>query len=600
MPTSVESTIALDLLDYGVIAAYFAVLIGMGWYFRKAAQQDLESYFLAGRKLPGWLNGCSYAVTCMNADVAPAYCGMTVITGTFICWWYLSRFGLALMIGALLFAVFWRRLALVTSPQFYELRFSGAPALTIRSWVALRSAFIAVVAWTGAGLLGMHKVTSPLLGWDKTETFLYVIPVILFYVLLSGYIGVVWSDFFQSLIIIASSLLLMGSVWRDFGGPVALHDQLLSQIGPSAVSWLPPADHEMLGLMGIIAWTVGTAIGYGGDAAPMSGAMEGQRILSCKNGREASKMYVWTQIVLFFMLATLTLPALGAMAKWPGLYHGDINKELAFGMLLREYLPHGLLGLAIAGILAAIMSTVSSNMNFGAQVFVNDVYARSLVKNASTKHYMFVGRVIATIIVALAIVVASGAEDVINISVFMLGLSSAELTANWGQWWWWRFNGYARLAASFGGPLIFLINKFFVFPTYFPTVTGEITYQVVLCSMAATFVLWVIVALSTKPEPEALLIEFYRRARPMGWWGPIAAKAGVATEPGAMPIISGLIFAAFGAAAVGASVIAFSAAYVAQWEIVATGGIVAFVMGVLFKVSYSHYMRRLDSRLDSE
>jgi Na+/proline symporter len=600
MPTSVESTIALDLLDYGVIVAYFSVLLGMGWYFRKAAQQDLESYFLAGRKLPGWLNGCSYAVTCMNADVAPAYCGMTVITGTFICWWYLSRFGLALMIGALLFAVFWRRLALVTSPQFYELRFSGTPAITIRSWVALRSAFIAVVAWTGAGLLGMHKVTSPLLGWDKTETFLYVIPVILFYVLLSGYIGVVWSDFFQSLIIIAASLLLMGSVWQDFGGPVGLHDQLLSQIGPSAVSWLPPADHEMLGLMGIIAWTVGTAIGYGGDVAPMSGAMEGQRILSCKNGREASKMYVWTQIVLFFMLATLTLPALGAIAKWPGLYHGDINKELAFGMLLREYLPHGLLGLAIAGILAAIMSTVSSNMNFGAQVFVNDVYARSLVKNASTKHYMFVGRVIATIIVALAIVVASGAEDVINISVFMLGLSSAELTANWGQWWWWRFNGYARIAASFGGPLIFLTNKFFIFPTYFPTVSGEITYQVVLCSMAATFVLWVIAALSTKPEPEDLLIEFYRRARPMGWWGPIAAKAGVTTESGAMPIINGLVFAAFGATAMGASVIAFSAAYVAQWEIVLTGGIVALVMGLLFKVSYRRYMHRLDSRLDSD
>lgn len=599
MTIPTESTIALDSLDYGVIAAYFAVLIGMGWYFRKAAQQDLESYFLAGRKMPGWLNGFSYAATCMNADVAPAYCGMAVITGTFICWWYLSRFGLALMIGALLFAIFWRRLALVTSPQFYELRFSGAPALTIRSWVALRSAFIAVVAWTGAGLLGMHKVTSPLLGWDKTETFLYVIPVILFYVLLSGYIGVVWSDFFQSLVIIAASLLLMCRVWQDFGGPVALHDSLLSQIGPRVVSWLPPADHEMLGLMGIIAWTVGTAVGYGGDAAPMAGAMEGQRILSCKNGREASKMYVWTQIVLFFMLATITLPALGAIAKWPGLYHGEINKELAFGMLLREYLPHGLLGLAIAGILAAIMSTVSSNMNFGAQVFVNDVYARSLVKNASTKHYLFVGRLIAAVIVALAIGVASGAEDVINISVFMLGLSSAELTANWAQWWWWRFNGCARLAASFGGPLIFLINKFLIFPTYFPTVTGEITYQVVLCSMAETLVLWVIVALITKPEPEDVLIEFYRRARPMGWWGPIAAKAGVATESGAEPILSGLILAAIGATAVGAAVIAFSAAYVAQWEILVAGGIVALVMGILFKASYNRYMDRLDSELDS-
>ena len=427
---------------------------------------------------------------------------------------------------ALLFAVFWRRLALATSPEFYELRFSGAPALTMRTWVALYPAFIAVVAWTGAGLLGMHKVTNPLLGWDKMETFTYVIPVILFYVLLSGYIGVVWGDFFQTLIIVSAALLLMAQVWMDFGGPAGLHDSLLEQIGPSAVSWIPPADHEMLGLLGILAWTVGTAIGYGGDAAPMAGAMEGQRILSCRSPREASKMYIWTQIVLFFMLATLTLPALGAIAKWPGLYHQEINKELAFGMLLREYMPHGLLGLAIAGILAAIMSTVSSNMNFGAQVFVNDVYARSLVKNASTKHYMFVGRMVAAVIVGLAIVVASGAENVINISVFMLGLSSAELTANWAQWWWWRFNGAARLAASFGGPMIFLLNKFVVFPWYFPSLTGETTYQVVFMSMLETLVLWVVVALATKPEPEEVLVAFYKRARPDGLVGADRTKSG--------------------------------------------------------------------------
>ena len=161
--------------------------------------------------------------------------------------------------------------------------------------------------------------------------------------------------------------------------------------------------------------------------------------------REAAKMYVWTQVILFLMLALITLPALGAAVRWPGLRDGSIDKELAYGMLLGHYLPPGLLGLAVSGILASIMSTVSSNMNFGAQVFLNDVYKRSLVKQASDRHYLMVGRIVAASIVVLAMLVATIARSVIDIAVFMLGLAAAELTANWAQWWWWRFNGKARI-----------------------------------------------------------------------------------------------------------------------------------------------------------
>jgi Na+/proline symporter len=586
------NNVALAPLDYAVMAAYMAVLVFMGALLRRRAGTDMESYFLAGRKMPGWLNGCSYAATCLNADVAPAYTGMTVITGAFICWWYLSRFGLALMIGAVLFAVFWRRLALVTSPEFYELRFSGGAALTVRTWVALRSAFVAVVAWTGAGLLGMHKVAEPTLGWSLWTTFAVVLPIILFYVLLSGYIGVVISDFFQTLVIIAASVVLLCVVLADFGGPAGLHDALVSSFGPGVVSWRPPRSHELLGVLGVVAWTVGTAVGYGGDAAPMSGAMEGQRILSSRDGREAAKMYVWTQVILFFMLLTITLPALGAMVRWPGLRDGTINRELAYGMLLAAYLPAGLLGLAVSGILASIMSTVSSNMNFGAQVFLNDVYRRSIAPAASDRHYLIVGRFVATAIVGLAMVVASTAENVIDIAVFMLGLSSAELTANWAQWWWWRFNGPARLAASFGGPLIFLFNQYVLFRSIFDV--GEAAaYVVVLVSMAATCVLWVAVALMTSPEPEQKLIEFYNRARPMGAWGPIARKAGVQTV-GWAPVARGLAIAAIGAVMVGSGIIALSLAYVARWDVAGGALVVGLVAGLVFRRYFIPFVREFE------
>jgi len=575
------------------MALYMLMLLGMGLYYRGFAQQNMENYFLGGRKLKGWMSGTSYAVTCMNADVAPAYCGMTVITGAFICWWYLSRFGLALMIGGILFAVVWRRLKIFTSPQFYELRYGGNPAALMRGWVALRSAFIAVVAWTGAGLLGLTKVSEALLGWSRLETFLVVIPIILIYVVLSGYMGVVVSDLIQTVIMIGSSLILMGLVWADFGGPSGLYEALLSQFGESVVSWHPPQSHEMLGIVGVIAWAMGTAIGYGGDVAPMSGAMEGQRLLSCQNEHEATRMYIWTEIVLFLMLAVLTLPALGAMVKWPGLYDGSMNKELAYGLLLGHYLPSGLLGLALVAMFASIMSTVDSNMNFGAQVFINDVYGRFIKPNAPMSHLMNIGRFVMVIIMGLSILVAMSATNVIDIAVFMLGLSSAELSANWGQWWWWRFNGAARLAASFGGPLVFLFNKYIVFSRWIDA--GQDTaYVVVLSSIAITCLLWICVALLTKPEPEEKLITFYRQARPMGWWGPIADKAGVQALSGFGPIAKGLAIATVGAIAVGCVIIAITGLYIGRTEVLIWGSGAALISGLLFRSHYVSYMKAMN------
>lgn len=591
--TAADFQVRLQALDYVVMAAYMVVLIAMGFVLRRRAGDNMEGYFLAGRRMPGWLNGCSYAATCLNADVAPAYCGMTVITGVFICWWYLSRFGLALMIGAVLFAVLWRRLSIMTSPEFYELRFSGTPAIAVRTWVALRSAFVAVVAWTGAGLLGMHKVAQPMLGWDLWTTFAVVVPIILFYVLLSGYIGVVISDFFQTLVIIGASLTLLWAVQSDFGGPGGLHDALVASFGGGIVSWRPPLHHELLGVLGVIAWTIGTAVGYGGDAAPMAGAMEGQRILSCRDAVEASKMYVWTQVILFLMLALITLPALGAAVRWPGLRDGTIDRELAYGMLLGHYLPAGLLGLAVSGILASIMSTVSSNMNFGAQVFLNDVYKRSMVPDASDRHYLMVGRIVAAAIVVLAMAVATIAQNVIDIAVFMLGLASAELTANWAQWWWWRFNGQARFAASFGGPVLFLFNQLVVF-RYVVDAGPASVYLVVFTSMAATTVLWVAVARFTEPEPDEKLIEFYRRARPMGAWGPIAGKAGI--HPiGWAPVFRGLGIASSGAIMVGAAIIALSCAFVGRWNVTAVALIGSTVAAALFKKWFRPFIQRLEA-----
>jgi hypothetical protein len=195
--------------------------------------------------------------------------------------------------------------------------------------------------------------------------------------------------------------------------------------------------------------------------------------------------------------------------------------------------------------------------------------------------------------VLFAVVVATTARNVIDISIFMLGLSSAELTANWAQWWWRRFNGWARSAASSGGPLVFLFNQFVVF-RYFVQAGPGAVYLVVFASMAATCLLCVLVALLTEPEPRVRLVEFYRRARPLDWWGPIAREAGI-TPVGPRPIVRGMGIAALGAIMVGSGIIALSCAYGARWHAAVSATLVCAVAGLAFRRSFSGFVGSLEA-----
>jgi len=587
LDTRVEH-LGLAPLDWAVIVAYLLALIGIGLYYRRAARTGLASFFLGGRTLPGWLNGVSNAATCMNADVAPAYCGMAVITGTYVCWFYFSRFGMALLVAGVLFAVYWRRLGVSTSPEFYELRFSGKSATALRLIMSLRSAFVGVVVWIGAGLLGLTKIVEALLGWNRWETLAVVIPVLMLYVLLSGYVGVVVSDVIQTLIMVASSIALMVLVWREFGGPAGLHDALVARWGPEIVSWHPPPAHEFLGVIGLLAWTLGTSLGYGGDLST-----ESQKLLSCRNAREASKMYVWTEVVLFLLLAVLTLPALAATLHWPGLREGAINKELSFGLLIGRYLPPGWLGLALVALCASIMSTVDSHLSYAGQVFVNDVYLRWIRRDAPTGHCLVVGKLVMVAIMGLAILVATAFTNVIDISLFMLGLFGAELAANWAQWWWWRFNGKARIAACVGGPLIYWCNSHFVFGEWID-LWASTAYVVVLVSIAATACLWIGVALFTAPDAPETLTAFYRQARPPGAWGPVAAAAGMRSA-GWRPVVRGFPIAALGFITIAASTLALSGGYVGNWWSAGASGAVAFISGVIFWRCYRPFLDEIEN-----
>lgn len=519
------------------------MMLGIGLYYRRFAGENLDNFFLAGRSVPGWLNGVSYSAALVSADSACGYGGLATVTGVFVCWWYLSRFGFALFVGAVLFAVFWRRMGLFTSLEFYELRFSGRPAALMRFWIAFRTSFIAMPAWTGVTLLAACKIMGPVAGMSKTATLAWVIPVSFLYVFLAGYKGVVVSNLIQMIIFLIGTIAVASLTLSHFGGPSALAEQLVSTYGDAGSQMLqltPPSDHEVFPLAAAIAWMLGQTIGYGGDAAPMGGAVEGQRILSTRTPREAVTMYVVAAVTMFIFVMLVSLPCVAAPLIWPELKSDGYDRELAYGLLMKEMLPHGLLGLAIAGMLAGVMSTVSDNLNFGGQVMVSDLYHRWLAPLATQRHLMHAGRVSMGLILSMSLLVVYRVEFMFDVAVFMLQLSAAELPANWAQWWWSRFNGKARIAASFGGAAIFGIVVLGPKALQLLGIDGAVGLELpwwwqTFLVMGLTTALWVSVALLTEPEPDELLDEFYLRVHPLGSWGPVKRRILLNSESSSSP-----------------------------------------------------------------
>ncbi|MBX7255714.1 MAG: hypothetical protein K1Y02_05095 [Candidatus Hydrogenedentes bacterium] len=594
-----QATGKAEAVDIAVIVAYMAAVLVLGYILKRYSAKNMEGYFLGGRRLPGWANGFSYAAACMNSDVAPAYIAWTVGTGLFIGWFYIARFGLAFMIAGTLFAIFWRKLNLFTAPEFYELRFPGRAGSAVRGWIAFRSAFIAVVAWSGTGLLGMSKVTEPVFGWDKTETFAIVIPMVLVYVLMSGYLGVVATDILHTTVMIFSGIALCVFGLVQIGGPAELLAKLTQAAGPDVTGSLPPFDHPELGMAAILILFLGTGIGYGGDVAPMGSAMEGQRVFSCRTYRDSAKMFVWTECVLWLLLVTITLPGLVAIAKWPELHTATRSvRETVYGLLLQTYLPPAFLGLAVAALMAALMSTLSANYNFGSQVATSDLYRRFIHRKGTENHYVRVGRIFVVAICALSVFVAYKGSSIITIAIFLVGLSAAEYAANWGQWWWWRFNGYSRLSASFGGPVIFVLIRFVVAPTFEKNGWGTITeWYAILAAMALTTLLWVSVTLLTPPQDEKILMEFYRRAQPLGWWGPIRKKLGIPDEHAHRSlIIKGFGIAVLGTAWAAAAVFVLSNLFVGKFMFALKIGAVGLVLMLVFWRMFGRYMSVLEQR----
>ena len=477
-------------------------------------------------------------------------------------------------------------------------------------YTSLYSVAIGMIPWIGAGLLGVHMIFGPIFGiTSKGMTLSIVLPILVTYVWISGFAGVLVTDVLQTLIIIAANAIVLVMVLWHFGGPgglVSAIETALPEKSNEILSIVPVPGHSVMGPLVVLAWMLVATIGMGGSVS-----IDGQRIFSCRNLREAAKVGVWGEAVLFLMLLLLTLPALGAIANHPELYGSSPEvRETAYGLLLKDYLPVGLLGIALAALLASVMSTIDSHLNYGAQTLVNDV-CRQIVPGLTDRQGIWLGRLLMLVILGSAIVVTFAADSLVGIAVIVSGMFGSTLTFSWGQWWWWRVNIWSWWATMIGGPAIyFLLGWVLPHWTWWQerieispaSAQGMAMLQAVV-AMAATTALWMAVAFLTPPESMQTLKQFYLTAHPMGLWGPVRREVMLEADTAGTTNYeqpSGLILGGFFAAALGAIWIALGVLGISELAIgryyLACGFFIATVLfAVAFKKVFHWHIDRMDT-----
>lgn len=521
-------------LDWIVIAVYGAVTVLLGLWFTRRAGSSMEDFFVAGRTLPWWLAGTSIAATWFATDAPLVAASMVRQQGIFGNWlWWYEAAGIMMLV--FFYARMWRRANIITDAEFIELRYGGKPAAVLRGFSAVYQGVLKNCVVMGWVMLAMVKFSKVLLGWDAAFTLGICIVLAMVYTVASGLWGVVVTDLLQFTTGMLGTMILAGIVLHQVGGPAEMAAQIREVSDhPGTLDIFPNPAHlsslEVVSffLLIFVLWTrSGQGDGY-----------IAQRLFATRDEKQSlfaalwfnfagTVMMTWPWIIvglgslLIFPLATAS-PELAA------------DPELAYPMMIGELMPPGLRGMLVASFLAAFMSTMDTHLCWGASYLVNDVYRRFIRGDKSRRHYVVASRVAVVVLVMLAAFTAWQMDSIERGWIYVIELTAGIAMVWLLRWYWWRVNAWAEISAIAGSFVIangFLWaalaekmglltgNTLAAVDTFY---SGEYDMVRAVCILLACTVIWVAVTLLTRPDPQEKLLDFYRKVRPGGWWGPIA------------------------------------------------------------------------------
>jgi len=512
----------LSFIDWVIIFSFFAIFITIGILFTKRSGKNSKEYFLSGRNMPWWLLGTSMVATTFSADTPNLVANIVRkdgVSGNWV-WWAFLITG---MMTVFFYARLWRRSEVLTDLEFYELRYSGKEAAFLRAFRALYlGIFFNVMIMATVCLAGI-KIGGILLGLTPFECVFYSSIITVFYSSLGGLRSVIITDLIQFV------LAMVGSIWacvylvnlEEIGG---LNQLISNDLISDKLNFLPDFnDYETLITVLIIPIAVQWwAVWYPG-AEPGGGGYIAQRMLSAKDERNAINATLFFNIahyairpwpwILIALASLIIYPTLSDISfAFPNVDSSIIGHDIAYPAMLSK-LPSGLLGVVLASLLAAFMSTISSHLNWGASYISIDFYKRFIYSEASEKKVVLVGRISTVFLMILAGFVALELNDALDAFQILLQIGAGTGSIFLLRWFWWRVNAYSEIT---GMSVSFLVAIYFhsIHERIFGF-TFESHYELVL-SVFITTLSWILVTLLTKPTENSTLLEFYKKIKPYG------------------------------------------------------------------------------------
>ena len=521
----------LDWLDWSIIALYFAFNVAVGLYYKRRASRDTAEFFLSGRNVPWWLAGTSMVATTFAADTPLVVTGLVArngIAGNWL-WWNLLASG---MLTVFFYARLWRRAGVMTDIEFSELRYAGPPAAFLRGFRALYLGLLINCIILGWVNLAMAKILQLVFSISKGEALWIVVGLIVLtsaISTLSGLWGVLVTDLFQFVIKMGMVIVLAVVAVDAVGGIEAMKaklagiDRVRAASGSrgSVLSFVPEVGSAWMPMLTFFVYIAVNwwATWYPG-AEPGGGGYVAQRMLSAKDEKHSLLATLWFNIAHYAVRPwPWILVALASLILFPGLQ----DPETGYIRVMIDYLPSSLRGLMVAAFAAAFMSTIATQLNWGASYLVNDFYRRFVRRDASEPHYVLASRLATALLTVISAAVAFRIESIGGAWKLLIITGAGTGAVLLLRWYWWRINAWSEVAAMITA---------FVVSVLLQTVGGLDSdrpldfARIVLVTVAVTTVVWLAVTFATRPETDATLVAFYRRTRPsrLGW-GPVAARA---------------------------------------------------------------------------
>ena len=597
--------IELSSLDYTIISCFFSITLIIGFLVSKKSSSSSSEYFLSGRNMPWWLLGISMVATTFSTDTPNLVTDIvrtSGVSGNWV-WWAFLLTGL---LTVFVYAKLWRRSNVNTDMEFYELRYSGWGGKFLRGFRAIYLGVIFnVMAMSGVTLAAI-KIGEIMLGLSPVDTILYAGTITVVFSTVGGFRGVVYTDF---ILFFAAMVGSVGAAYYLVNIPEVGGMANLIANTPKDMLYLAPSfdDPDIYIPLLIVPLAVQWWSSWYPGAEPGGGGYIAQRMLAAKDENHAIGATFFFNImhyalrpwpwIIVALASLIVFPDLASIQEaFPNVSDDKLGHDLAYPAML-TMLPSGLLGLVVASLVAAYMSTISTHLNWGSSYIVNDFYKQQIKKNASEKELVNIGRISTIVLFLLSAVFALLLTNALQLFdvILMFGAGTGLIFIL--RWFWWRINAWSEITAMFVSGIVSIILNFTsIGPSLFSDVGIMPTYYKFPMVVLFTTVVWVAVTLFTNPDSTETLINFCRKTNPGGpGWKKIRNEAlrknivlnNESEKAWSVPL--GIVCMLLGCFAVYS--ILFSTGYFIYGEI--NNGITFLVIGLSFAIFLKHNWNKL-------